>query len=669
MGLHISRVEIANYRNFGNLIIEDFPERAVILGENGVGKSNLLEALRLVLDPSLPDTRRQLRDDDIWEKAPKGLSGGVTVQVVVELQGFDDDDDAKATLTKCLVGADPYVARLTYRYSPRVDLGLFDDDGQEREGEEGTEAVRQLGPQDYDFVVFGGDDETYDVRSIRRYVAVKILPALRDVETDLYQWRRNPLRELLERLPLDSDNLEKTAGAISEAVAQLSQDPNVSTLENLLSDRLGAMLGPRLLVEPTLGFASSKPEELIRSVRLFVDSERRRTTSGASLGTANVIYLGLLLETLVQQRKDEVFVSTLVGVEEPEAHLHVSLQRHLFHYLLRAQDSLLLTTHSPHIAAVAPVDSFVVLRSTPEGTVGRTTKNLPITPAEKADLERYIDVSRAELLFASAVLLTEGIAELYVLPAIANAAKFDLNGYGVVVASVHGTDFKPYRALLGPEALSTPHVVVTDGDATPDARGVKEAGLTRGASLHSDPACGEELKRKAKALPERQNSDYDSLRNALIRELENHQVFVGAQTLEVDLCGIFGPEILRTFDELCSVEVARAEVRAGVANEAEFLPNLDVRKKMLSRISALGKGRFAQRLAAHIERADVAGRIRALTGASENEPIGREFLWRLGRSAHVFTALDEISLLVRQQPLFSEERSNPTVVPGSKVLS
>ncbi|MCX5443863.1 ATP-dependent endonuclease [Streptomyces sp. NBC_00063] len=287
-------------------------------------------------------------------------------------------------------------------------------------------------------------------------MALRVLPALRDAEADLHNWRRSPLHDLLERLPLDPANLKATASAIATAVDQLTKDANVAKLEKHLTDRLQAMLGPRLAVEPTLGFASSQPDELIRAVRLFLDTARRRGISDTSLGSANVIYLGLLLEALSQQRVDEQFVATLIAVEEPEAHLHVSLQRHLFGYLLRSGPALILTTHSPHIAAVAPVRSFIVLRATETGTVGASTATLPVTSEEAADLERYIDISRAEVLFASAVILVEGLAELYVLPAVAAAAGFDLDAYGTVVASVHGTDFKPYRTLLGPRGLNTP---------------------------------------------------------------------------------------------------------------------------------------------------------------------------------------------------------------------
>lgn len=618
----------------------------MIVGENGVGKSNLLYALRLVLDPRLPDSARLLREEDIWDGHPGGIASGVNVTVSIELSGYDDDDDAKAILSSCTVGVAPYRARLTYRFGPRAQV-------ETRASDLGVELVNGEDPLrivDYDFVVFGGDDEANDMRRVRRDVAIRVLHALRDAETDLQSWRRNPLRDLLERLPLDPANLLATAQAVAGAVGQLTQDPNVGKLQTHLVSRMQDMTGPRLPMDPTLGFASTQPDELIRSVRLFVDAQMSRSIAETSLGSANVLYLALLIEALAQQRKEDLFVATILAVEEPEAHLHVTLQRRLFSYLLRSEPTLLLTTHSPHIAAVAPLSSFVVLRGAGTGTEGRTSAALNLPQRVSEDVERYLDVTRAEILFASAVILVEGIAEAYIIPALAKALDFDLDSYGVVVSSVHGADFAPYRSLLGSSGLAIPHVIVTDGDASKDKRGRREAGLKRGARLLSDAGRHDSILDEIKALPQQDEEDYLEARRDLVEELAADGIFVGRQTLETDLCALFPEELGDAFEEVETLRPARQDVRAGVENEIAGTALEEVRSAMLKRIAAVGKGRFAQRFASHLERADVAHRVGQQLGIPEDEatPAGMS---DNGPGAHIFAALDAMSRRVRDQPL------------------
>ena len=68
----------------------------MIVGENKVGKSNFLQALRLVLDPSLPDSARQLRAEDFWDGLQSPMKTRQIIEVVIELMGFADDPEMKA---------------------------------------------------------------------------------------------------------------------------------------------------------------------------------------------------------------------------------------------------------------------------------------------------------------------------------------------------------------------------------------------------------------------------------------------------------------------------------------------------------------------------------------------------------------------------------------------
>jgi putative ATP-dependent endonuclease of the OLD family len=68
--MHLSRIKICNFRNFSELDVK-LAGNVVVVGENRVGKSNLIYALRLIFDPTIPDSARQLRMADFWD----GLEG------------------------------------------------------------------------------------------------------------------------------------------------------------------------------------------------------------------------------------------------------------------------------------------------------------------------------------------------------------------------------------------------------------------------------------------------------------------------------------------------------------------------------------------------------------------------------------------------------------------
>jgi len=107
---YIHKVEITNFRNFRSLSLVMEPT-CVIVGENRSGKSNFLDALRLVLDPWLPDSLRTLRAEDFWDGLDKPFSGNV-IEVKVSIRGFDNNKGAQCVLADCVVSPDPLTALL-----------------------------------------------------------------------------------------------------------------------------------------------------------------------------------------------------------------------------------------------------------------------------------------------------------------------------------------------------------------------------------------------------------------------------------------------------------------------------------------------------------------------------------------------------------------------------
>ena len=70
----------------------------VIVGENKVGKSNFMHALRLVLDPTLSESSRLLQLSDFWDGLTRPLNDE-EIRIDIELTAFEQDDKLKSVLS------------------------------------------------------------------------------------------------------------------------------------------------------------------------------------------------------------------------------------------------------------------------------------------------------------------------------------------------------------------------------------------------------------------------------------------------------------------------------------------------------------------------------------------------------------------------------------------
>jgi putative ATP-dependent endonuclease of OLD family len=88
-------------------------------------------------------------------------------------------------------------------------------------------------------------------------------------------------------------------------------------------------------------------------------------------------------------------------------------------------------------------------------------------------LQRFLDVTKANLFFARGLIVVEGDAESILLPTIARLLGRDLTEYGVSIVNVGGTGLRRYARILQRKdvtkgVLAIPTACMTDMDVMPD---------------------------------------------------------------------------------------------------------------------------------------------------------------------------------------------------------
>ena len=444
--MQLTSVRLQGFRNL-NCSINLCGPLSLIVGENNSGKSNLIDAIRLVLRAlAYPSHQLWVTPEDFPHDGR-----GVQVADAFEIEAIFTDlsDRQMGRMVSCLAPSlGPNVARLRLR--------------------------ARLGPRDRPVLTWlGGDDDHDELEPYARAaVTYTYLHPLRNALTDLRPGRSNRLVSLLKStIGVEADGEIGPDGKLLEDImrqanASLDAVPAVIAAKQEIQRRVDEMIGSGYRQQVDLAFAEPVLDRILARLRTLAGDLDPLELAENGLGYNNILYMATLLAGLDKEPDGELH---LLLIEEPEAHLHPQLQDLLTRYLEReaaGRVQVVVTTHSPNLAAATGVERITAMvRPTRHGViVGRDLASFGLTEQELGHLRRFLDVTKASLLFARGVLLVEGVAEQLVVPLLAKALGVSLSAAGVSVINVGGLAFRPFAKLFHPDRLPYRCAIVSDGD-------------------------------------------------------------------------------------------------------------------------------------------------------------------------------------------------------------
>jgi len=439
--MHLARLVIKNFRKLKYAELSFQAGLNVLVGGNNVGKTAVVDALRALLaghDEPYP----RVGEDDVHRPNKGTPSGDIVFEYMFGGLSLDDEADFLAALVAD--GSGGFEAHIKIRYSDADKAGRL--------------RVKRWCGENEDVGL------TADMMENLRGV---YLPPLRDASQGLKPGRASQLARLLQLLADDAgiDGINK---ALQDLDGKLKAHLPIVSTHDAINIRHKSMLGPQLAQLLEVGLSASDFKSLKSRLSLMVDSFEIEQNG---LGFNNLVYMAVVLSELTKN-PDSCYRGLIV--EEPEAHLHPQLQAVLLQYLQSIQVvdgekpvQLFVTSHSPNFASIADLDSLVCLVDTGTSVETFLPRRVVFQKGKREKLERYLDVTRAELFFARRVIFVEGAAELMMISALAKRIGCDLRQHGVSLISVEGLNFDSFLPLFGGSALKIPVAVLTDADPVP----------------------------------------------------------------------------------------------------------------------------------------------------------------------------------------------------------
>jgi putative ATP-dependent endonuclease of OLD family len=457
MSILIDAVRINGFRGLSNLEIH-LPRVCVLLGTNNSGKTSIIKALQLALG----DYSRYLTEEDFHIDKDDNVAEAIIVDVRIIAIGEDDERAKKFD--------DEWIDEFgeLIQSEPEGDQFLIIRTRCERDKVKGGFITSRYWLESWPDSDGWANVKIIPNRQIRkRFDAIPFISidAQRDIHQELRE-KNSYISRALSSIQYDEKDVEELERLVSD-INEKAVAKSESLLE--LKNHLDSL---------SQSFEGSGQTEITPFPKKIRDLSKRFTVHFGDqesnsfsmeyhgMGTrswASMLTVKAFIENYAKKHKEEEEpFFPIIAAEEPEAHLHPNAQRTLYQQLSASKGQVIVSTHSPFLAAMVNLPDLRSLVKL-NGTVIVKQLSNDFNIEDLQALQREVMRFRGELLFSNAIILVEGVTEEQFVPAMfEHYFGFSAFSKGVNCISVAGQNYAPFIKMAC--SFGVPICVVSDND-------------------------------------------------------------------------------------------------------------------------------------------------------------------------------------------------------------
>ncbi|MDR7270103.1 energy-coupling factor transporter ATP-binding protein EcfA2 [Pelomonas saccharophila] len=473
--MHIERLELEGFRCFGPVrtTVALGPDLVALIGDNGVGKTALIQGLQRMF--GVTTEQRRLRKQDFhvpFNEAARPAARMLVIEAIVAFPELDADDDNPAVPAFFKNMATEENGHLKVRL--RLEATWTDDGTLDGSIDETYSAVQTFGPfEDGDRQPLRGPD--------RSRIQLLYIPATRDGASQVSAFVRGRLWRAIDWSGEVRDSL---TGAGTEVNAAFAGEAAVANISAALTRRWQQLHSAGTDAQPIFRPVDTRWQEFVRRVEVVFHPDEHgqdRALEDLSDGQRSLFHLAMAAATLDIERQlaggnppggfadggVAVPVLTLIALEEPENNLAPFYLSRIIQQVLEiaagSNAQAIISSHSPSILARIDPGSVRHFRLDLDNRCS-VVRGITL-PADDEDASKFVrEAVRAypELYFARYVILGEGATEEVVLPLLAKAMGFPIDRSFVAVVPLGGRHVNHLWRLLS--GLQIPYVTLLDLD-------------------------------------------------------------------------------------------------------------------------------------------------------------------------------------------------------------